>query len=448
MMPNLKVTTSLFMKLRFVSDYSDSTVFMSLQDDKGGFCSTVSEDSRGLLSLYNAASLRTDGEDILKEASFFTKERLEYLVHDLEYPLKNQVSRALQVPLPRMMKRLEARWYIDEYKEENPNDIILELATLDFDIVQALHREELRIVSLWWNELNLKENFGYTRDRIVESFFWMTAIYFEPHFSRARIIATKAINLITLLDDTYDIYGTLEECQLLTDAIQRWDRSCAEMFPAEYLKIFYLKCINFVEETEAALEPSEKYRASYLKEMLICFSRACMKDAEWHAQDYSPSFKECLELGLLFSFNRNLCCTILIGIGSGATKEMFQWVDGNPDPIRAIAEVGRLSDDIVSYEREIAVGQVANLVDCYMNEHNVSKEETIIRFNRRIEDGWMQVNGAFLKPSTVLSPAVTERIYNICCSIQFMYNYTADGFTKCANIREFINLLYVEQLSI
>lgn len=102
------------------------------------------------MSLYNAASLGTDGEDILKEASFFTKERLEYLVHDIdmEYPLKNQVSRALLVPLPRMMKRLEARWYIDEYKEENPNDIILELATLDFHIVQALHREELRIVSL------------------------------------------------------------------------------------------------------------------------------------------------------------------------------------------------------------------------------------------------------------------------------------------------------------
>jgi (-)-germacrene D synthase len=74
----------------------------------------------------------------------------------------------------------------------------------------------------WWKELNLKENFGYSRDRIVESFFWMTGIYFEPQFSRARIIATEAFNLITLLDDTYDIYGTLEELHLLTDAIQRF----------------------------------------------------------------------------------------------------------------------------------------------------------------------------------------------------------------------------------
>ena len=88
---------------------------------------------------------------------------------------------------------------------------------------------------------------------------------------------------------------------------------------------------------------------------LKSFSGACMKDAEWHAQDYSPSFKEKLELGLLFSSNGNFCCTMLVGIGSVATKEMFQWVHGNPDPIRALAELGRLTDDIVSYEVVIYV---------------------------------------------------------------------------------------------
>lgn len=46
------------------------------------------------------------------------------------------------------------------------------------------------------------------------------------------------------------------------------------MFPAEYLKILFLKCINFVEETEAELEPSEKYRASYLKEMVCIKTNA------------------------------------------------------------------------------------------------------------------------------------------------------------------------------
>lgn len=75
-----------------------------------------------------------------------------------------------------------------------------------------------------------------------------------------------------------------------------------------------------------------------------------MKDAEWYAQDYSPTFKERLELAVQFSANNKLCCAILVGIGSIGTNETFEWVDNNPDPIRALAEIGRLADDMITYE--------------------------------------------------------------------------------------------------
>jgi Terpene synthase family, metal binding domain len=75
-----------------------------------------------------------------------------------------------------------------------------------------------------------------------------------------------------------------------------------------------------------------------------------MQDAEWHAKDYSPTFKERLELGLQSSSNNKLCCAILVGVGSIGTKKTFEWVDSNPDPVRALAEIGRLSDDIATYE--------------------------------------------------------------------------------------------------
>lgn len=82
-----------------------------------------------------------------------------------------------------------------------------------------------------------------------------------------------------------------------------------------------------------------------------------------------------------------------------------------------------------------------------MKEHNVTKEETISKFNRWIEDRWRQVNQALLKP-TAVSPVVIEMVYNFCCRIELIYNYTGDGFNKCANLKEFINLLYVEKLLI
>lgn len=46
-------------------------------------------------------------------------------------------------------------------------------------------------------------------------------MYFEPEFALARMIITKIIALTSLMDDTYDVYGTPEELQLFTDAIDR-----------------------------------------------------------------------------------------------------------------------------------------------------------------------------------------------------------------------------------
>lgn len=57
----------------------------------------------------------------------------------------------------------------------------------------------------------------------MEFYFWSVAEYFEPFHSHARLILTKIFMMLTVLDDTYDAYGTLEELQLFTEAIERSD---------------------------------------------------------------------------------------------------------------------------------------------------------------------------------------------------------------------------------
>lgn len=43
----------------------------------------------------------------------------------------------------------------------------------------------------------------------------------EPQYSFTRITLTKVIAMASVLDDTYDAFGTYEELELLADAIQR-----------------------------------------------------------------------------------------------------------------------------------------------------------------------------------------------------------------------------------
>ena len=45
---------------------------------------------------------------------------------------------------------------------------------------------------------------------------------FEPQFSSCRKGLTKVTSQITTIDDVYDVYGTLDELELFTNAVERF----------------------------------------------------------------------------------------------------------------------------------------------------------------------------------------------------------------------------------
>ncbi|KAF7123181.1 hypothetical protein RHSIM_Rhsim12G0120500 [Rhododendron simsii] len=175
-------------------------------DSNGEFKETISNDVMGMLSLYEATFLKTHGEDILDKVFCFTKAGLESLKPHLSSNLAKQVTLALYQPLQRGIPRVEARHYISVYgKDASRNEKLLRLAKIDFNRVQMLHKEELCHIS-----------------RAMECFFYSTAVCFEPQYSLARLVLTKAMIMISILDDTYDAYGTYEELKCFRNAVQRY----------------------------------------------------------------------------------------------------------------------------------------------------------------------------------------------------------------------------------
>ena len=57
---------------------------------------------------------------------------------------------------------------------------------------------------------------------MVASFVWSMGIVFEPQFAYCRRILTITFALISVIDDIYDAYGTLDELELFADAVERF----------------------------------------------------------------------------------------------------------------------------------------------------------------------------------------------------------------------------------
>lgn len=75
----------------------------------------------------------------------------------------------------------------------------------------------------WWRELGFQETLTFSRDRLMENYLWAMGIVFEPQFTKCRIELTKFVCILTAIDDMYDIYGSLEELELFTDAVKRYN---------------------------------------------------------------------------------------------------------------------------------------------------------------------------------------------------------------------------------
>ncbi|WRX26709.1 Terpene synthase [Theobroma cacao] len=131
--------------------------FSSFRDETRNFRLPLKDDIKAMPSLYEASYYCFEGESIMEAAWNFTSEHLRYDNGDVDPNLAIQVRHALELPIHWRMPR-------------------------------------------WWKNTGLGEKLS---------------------FARNRKILTKAIALITVIDDTYDVYGTLDELGLFIDAVER-----------------------------------------------------------------------------------------------------------------------------------------------------------------------------------------------------------------------------------
>ncbi|XP_042033249.1 (+)-bornyl diphosphate synthase, chloroplastic-like [Salvia splendens] len=391
-------------------------VFDCFKNEKGSdFKASLGRDTKGMLQLYEASFLLREGEDTLEVARQFATENLQKTLDEsgdeIDKNLSLWIQHSLEIPLHWRTPNLEAKWMIDAYsRRPDFNPTILELAKLDFNIVQATQIEELKDISRWWNNSCLSEKLPFVRDRLVESYFWAIGVFETHQHSYERKTAAKIITLITSLDDVYDIYGTLDELELFTLTLQRWDTEAINRLPY-YLQLFYLVIHNFVFElAHDILKEEGVINLSYLQKPWVDLVEAYLQEAKWYYSGYTPSMEEYLNNSTI-SIGAP---TVIAQVFLTSKNQLYKY----NQIIRLSGMLVRLPDDLGTLPFEMKRGDVAKSMQCYMKERNASMEEAEEHVRFLIREAWKEMNTAGGCP---VRDDFVEAAANFGRAAQFMY---------------------------
>ncbi|KAI0508095.1 hypothetical protein KFK09_014229 [Dendrobium nobile] len=418
---DLYATALHFRLLRQQRYHITSDVFKTFLDDNGDFQDYLSNNVKALLSLYEASYLGFPDEVILEKAKTFSRVQLESLICKMDPSLVLMVRNALEIPLVRRIDRLKARNFIEIYdKYRLCNQKLLDFAKFDFNILQSIYQEEVQIISEWWKGLGFSKHLPFLRDRIVESYFWMLATYSEPCYSHARVIMSKVMPLVVATDDIYDVFGTLEELELFTNVIERWDLDKVSMLP-EYMQRFFLALYNTFKEIEDELAPQQNsFRVHYLID------------------------EEHLRVTLITAGYSLITYASYLGMKEVISKDTYKWVVSLPKILKSINIVGRLMNDIGSYQNEQKRNHVASSIQCYAKENGCSKMEACKKLKEMVEEHWKIINSEFV--STDYIPlSLIKPVLNLACFTDFVYKDTADIYTDSSEfMKETIAKVLIE----
>ncbi|XP_060216026.1 (R)-linalool synthase TPS5, chloroplastic-like isoform X1 [Lycium barbarum] len=419
-----------FRLLRQHGFHISQDILNDFKDENDNLKQSFCNDTKGLLQLYEASFLSTETETTLKNATRFTVVHLKNYVDNQYYDTEDNnlmvelVLHALELPRHWMVPRLETEWYISIYERmSNANPLLLELAKLDFNIVQATYQEDLRILSRWWKNSCLAEKMSFSRDILVENFFWAVGIMFEPQHSYFRRMITKVIVFVSIIDDIYDIYGTLDELEVFTDAIQRWDAKAMEQLP-DYMKVCYFALFNNINEV--AYDVLKDQGIDVLPSLTKSWADLCksyLQEARWYHNGYKPSLEEYMDNAWISIAVPMVLVHALCLVTNPITKDTLESLSNYPEIIRFSATIFRFADDLEASSDELKKGDVLKSMQCYMNEKGASEEQAREHIRALIKETWESMNTTQRKNS-LFSETFVGMAKDITRTAHFMYLHT------------------------
>ncbi|KAJ0773525.1 putative R-linalool synthase [Helianthus annuus] len=398
-------------------------IFHDFKDKMQNFKPYLVDDMMGILNLYEASYYSLEDESILDHARDFTTKYMKENQDKTDKSISSLVTHALELPLHWRVPRVEAKWFIEQYEQRaDKNPTLIDLAKLDFDMVQAVHIEDLKHASRWWRNKKWDKKLSFSRDRLVEHFLWSTGFCHLPQHSLGRRTMTKVNSIITALDDVYDVYGTLDELEQFTKVIDRWDINEIQELP-DYMKIFFMGFYNTINEIAYnTLTETGFHSLPYLKKAWAGLCKAYLVEARWYNNGHTPTLQEYLDNAYTSISAPTVLMHANFVISVHSSNDILQSMPRLEKIIYYSSLIFRLADDLATSSDELARGDVSKSIQCYMHESGATEEEAREYIKELILETWKKLNKERAHANSQFERGFIEYATNISRMALLMYS--------------------------
>ncbi|XP_042445180.1 (3S,6E)-nerolidol synthase 1-like [Zingiber officinale] len=432
----------LFRLLRQARYPVSTDVLRRFHDGRGEFMASLSKEMDGLMNLFEASNLNTGGELILYRANEFSSHHLRSYMASLGPEFTVAIEQVLEAPSHMTLKRFKARQYLDRDNFYH-NLHVRELGKMDFTMLQSLHQKELKEVTSWWQMSELSQELGFARNQSLKWYAWTMTSLPNPKFSSYRIVLSKIIAFVYLLDDIFDLEGSIDDLHLFVQAIQRWDQSSMDSLP-NYMRACFKALNRTINEiAEIVLKEHGWNPIEHLKKLWIQLSNAFLVEAKWLSKDQVPSMDDYMKISTITCGVPAALMHMYFLLGHRAKDDLYKDL---PSLISCPARILRLWDDLGSAKDEKQNGRDGSLLACMMKENphwslEVAKEKVM----QMIDEAWEELNKqCFSSSASTFSQDFVRACLNSARMVRVMYNYNEEH--NLPMLKEYINLLLFKQI--
>ncbi|KAK1425273.1 hypothetical protein QVD17_20623 [Tagetes erecta] len=435
------VTCALAFRLLRISGYEVSSDPLAEITNEGAF-----KDEYAALELYHASQILypeelSFGEQILKSDDSL-KRIISTNSNRLSTYIHKEVDNALRFPFNTGLERINTRRNIKCYNVDDTrilkttyrsssisNGDYLRLAVEDYNTCQSIYREEIKGLERWVVE-NKLDQLKFARQKTAYCYFSVAAMLSSPELSDARISWAKNGILTTVVDDFFDVGGTIDELANLIQCVEKWNVDVDTDCCSEQVRIVFSALKSAICWIgDSAFKWQGRDVTSHVIQTWLDLMNSMLREAIWARDAYVPTINEYMENAYVSFALGPIVLPAIYFLGPKLSEEIVESSEYHY-LFELMSTQGRLLNDIHSFKREFKEGKL-NAVALHLSngeggnvEEEVVKEMMMMIKNMRREMMKLVVE----EKGSIVPRACKDAFWNMCNVLNLFYA-TDDGFT-------------------